>query len=467
MPHIGLQNFASVLTPCLVKIFRLCLSTPTFPSCWKYAYIQPIHKKDDRSKPLNYRPIALLSCLSKAFETILKRKILNYLSASNLLSDRQYEFRKGRSTGGLLAFLTNPWSSSFSRFRETFAVALGMSKAFDRVWHKSLLTKLPSFGFYPSLCPFISSFLSVQSIFAIVDGHPFTSKPINSGVPLALSPTLFLLFMNDLSITNCPLHPYADDSTLHYSTSFNRRPTQQQLQSSRLDATRRLTPDLSIVSEWGKRNLVSFNASETHFLHLSTRQTLPEIPLLFFESAHLFPPTINIFGISLTSKLNWKFQISSITKSASSRLGVLWRLRQFCSPHKLLSTYKGRVRPRMEYASHVWGGSSHCNLFDRVKSKAFRLISSPLTDCAQFLKSRRNVASLSIFYHYFHVYCSSELATRMPPLLQRPHCTRLYRRSFPCCPNFSCKSEPASLFFHSFYWSALEPPSYVCISPFL
>ncbi len=61
----------------------------------------------------------------------------------------------------------------------------------------------------------------------MVDGHCSKPKPISSGVPQGsvLSLTLFLLFINDLlSKTNCPIHSYADDSTLHYSFFFNDRP---------------------------------------------------------------------------------------------------------------------------------------------------------------------------------------------------------------------------------------------------
>ncbi len=182
-----------MLTPCLVKLFRLCLSTSTFPSWWKYTYVQPVPKRGDHSNPSNYLPIVSISCLSKAFETILNGKFLKHLSSFNFLSDRQYGFRKGRSTGDLLAFLTDSWSSFLSRFGETFAVALGISKSFGRVWHKALLSKLPSYGFYPALCSFLSSFLSGHSIAAVVDGHCSTSKPINSGVPQGsvLSPTLY------------------------------------------------------------------------------------------------------------------------------------------------------------------------------------------------------------------------------------------------------------------------------------
>ncbi len=161
VPPIVLKNCSSVLSPCLVSLFRLCLSKSIFPSCWKYAYTQPVPKKGDCSNPSNYRPIALLSCLSKAFETIFNKWFLKHLSTFNLLSDHQYGFRKERSTGDLLAFLTDSWSSSLSRFGEIFSVALDISKAFDRVWHKYLLSKLPSHRFYPSLCTLsLASFLA-------------------------------------------------------------------------------------------------------------------------------------------------------------------------------------------------------------------------------------------------------------------------------------------------------------------
>ena len=89
LPPIVLRNCASVLAPCLVKLFQLCLSTSTFPSCWKFAYIQPVPKKGDRSNPSNYRPIALISCLSKVLNLFSTRRFLNtyyftifYLTAS-------------------------------------------------------------------------------------------------------------------------------------------------------------------------------------------------------------------------------------------------------------------------------------------------------------------------------------------------------------------------------------------------
>ena len=74
-------------------------------------------------------------------------------------------------------------------------------------------------------------------------------------------------------------------------------------------------------------------------------------------------------------------------------------------------------------SAHVWsmalmsgGDLTHTVLLNRMESKAFQLISSPLTDCLDSLSHFHNVASLSIFYHYFHADCSlNMLSACLPP----------------------------------------------------
>src|ERR1700755_3610084 len=147
IPPRVLRECASELAPPLVQLYSLCLNTNIFPQCWKRALIQPIPKKGSRSDTSNYRTIPLTCILSKIFETPLNSHFLDHLENHSLLSDHQYGFRRSRSTGDILSYLTDLWSSALRDFGESCVVALDISKAFDRVWHASLLAKLPSFGF--------------------------------------------------------------------------------------------------------------------------------------------------------------------------------------------------------------------------------------------------------------------------------------------------------------------------------
>ena len=251
--------------------------------------------------------------------------------ANGLLSDHQYGFRKARSTGDLLSYLTDLWSSSLRDYGETFIIALDISKAFDRVWHKALLAKLPAYGFTPSLCNLIKSYLSNRFISVVVDGATSDPFPVFSGVPQGsvLSPTLFLLFINDLlSSTSSLIHAFADDSTLHISSAFDSPCSLADRTDSQTLMASTVNSDLESISEWGAQNLVTFNASKTQFLPVSL-STNPSDPQVLFNGNLIEPlSSINILGVQITSSLSWKAHIDQIAKSASRKLGVLFRCRR-------------------------------------------------------------------------------------------------------------------------------------------
>ena len=116
----------------------------------------------------------------------------------------------------------------------------------------------------------------------------------------------------------------------------------------------------------------------------------------------------------------WRNYIVQIAKAASQKLGKLFCCRKYFTSSQHFKLYVGLIHPRLEYCSHIWGGSSFTSLLDRVESKAIRLINdSTLTDSLDSLSLRRKLASLSLFYKYFNGRCSVELAGCVPPLLRR------------------------------------------------
>ena len=146
VPAIVLKKCALELAPVLSRLYHVSLIAGRCPSSWKVAHIIPVPKKGDKSDPLNYRPIAITSIIGKVFERLLSEALISHLDSNNLLSDQQYGFRRARSTGDLLAYVTHLWSSSLDKFGESTAVALDISKAFDRVWHSALFNKLHALG---------------------------------------------------------------------------------------------------------------------------------------------------------------------------------------------------------------------------------------------------------------------------------------------------------------------------------
>ena len=90
----------------------------------------------------------------------------------------------------------------------------------------------------------------------------------------------------------------------------------------------------------------------------------------------------NILGLQISSSLSWRDYIVQIAKSASKKLGVLFRCKQYFNAAQLFKLYTGFIRPCLEYCSHIWGSSPYTSLLDRIESKAIRLIGDPsLTLC--------------------------------------------------------------------------------------
>ena len=93
-PHI-LKQCATQLSPSLANLFTFSMGIDKVPSQWKASNVVPIHKKADKSNIENYRPISLLSCVSKIMERCIFTHMYPLVESS--LPEAQHGFMKHKS----------------------------------------------------------------------------------------------------------------------------------------------------------------------------------------------------------------------------------------------------------------------------------------------------------------------------------------------------------------------------------
>ena len=200
--NIVLKSCASSLCNPLTTLFQRSLSEGVLPSEWKLAEVTAIYKhKGNRNDPNNYRPISLTSSICKIMERIVNNALLKHLTTNNLITANQFGFLPKHSTTDQLAYLLHELHQSISQKKITIACFLDLAAAFDTVPHAAILHKLPSYGIRGHLLRWIANFLKDRNQFVSINGHHSPTSPVRSGVPQGsvVAPTLFIIFMNDLS----------------------------------------------------------------------------------------------------------------------------------------------------------------------------------------------------------------------------------------------------------------------------
>ena len=217
IPVVVLKNCEPELSYILSKLFNICLKESCFPDCWKVSLVVP-KNAGERSAAKKYRPVSLLSVVSKVFEKLVNNRIVDHLENCGLFSDFQYGFRSSRSTAELVTVVSDRIARAFNRAGATRALVLDISKACDRDWHACLLHKLKSYRISGQIFGLISSFLSNRWFRVVLDEKSLQEYPVNAGAPqgLILGPTLSLLYINDLpDDVICNIAIYADNTTVY------------------------------------------------------------------------------------------------------------------------------------------------------------------------------------------------------------------------------------------------------------
>ena len=211
------------------------------------------------------------------------------------------------STTHQLVYLYHVLGEALDNNKKVRVVFSDISKAFDRVWHAGLLTKLSSFGITGQLNNWFSNYLSGRAQRVVLGREQSVLMPIKAGVPQGsvLEPILFLVYINDIADElECRVSLFADDNILYIFADMVD------------ECANVLNRDLEEMENWAYTWLVTFDAKKTCDMPLSL-QTRTNIKTVN-SHCHL--------GLTLTSNLKWSAHINNICIKANKRLAILNKL---------------------------------------------------------------------------------------------------------------------------------------------
>lgn len=376
IPQKLLKDSAVVVTPFLNLIFNLSLSEGEFPSDWKNARVSPIFKSGDREECGNYRPISILSAISKIFERIVFEQINQYLITNQILTQYQSGFRKGYSTYSSLLKTTNEWLVNMDKGLINGVVFLDLKKAFDTVDHEIMIKKLEFYGIRNTALRWFISYLSHRKQVCKVGVSISESEQITTGVPQGsnLGPLLFLLYINDLPNCLDSSVPalFADDTNLSISGATT------------CEIEEKLEIDLNNVHQWLLVNKLTLNEKKTEYMLIGSGQRLSQInaePSLTIGSESIKRvSTTKTLGVIIDECLTWKDHIEKVAKKASKGIGMLRRSKDLLDKNTLKTIYSAFVLPHFDYCALVWDNCSKTlqNKLQKLQNKAGRIITG---DC--------------------------------------------------------------------------------------
>ena len=372
--HPGfMQELSAELCIPLTMIFEKSIESAQLPDQWKVASVSAIFKKGNKKLASNYRPVSITSIVCRTFEKIIRDHIVSFLMEHGLLSNFKFGFMKGRSTTLQLLNILNDWTHSMENKNVTDCVYMDYQKAFDKVPHGRLLTKLKAYNLCSEVISWIKEYLTDKSQCVEVNGTVITGKfcfgvpsniqsiylcveingkasewlPVTSGIPQGsvLGPLLFLIYINDL-LDNIisEVYMYADDTKLYREIKT-------------IEDQRILQKDLDTLTKWSEIWLLKFHPEKCFNLTIGIREGEESSYHMMIDNVkHEMTKIEEIkdIGVIMDSNLKFEKHINVKIVTANKILGIIRRTYMFLNKEIFLPLYKALVRSHFDYAMSIW-----------------------------------------------------------------------------------------------------------------
>ncbi|GFT88187.1 probable RNA-directed DNA polymerase from transposon BS [Trichonephila clavipes] len=382
------KNFPIKIIMILTYLINKILFLRHFPNNWKNATVFPIKKPNKNAHfPDSYRPISLLSILSKITEYVILNRLKSFTNDNNFINPNQYGFTRNLSTYHPLLGLTEKITAGFQRGRSTGAVFLDI---------KRLLTGSGTFQ-------------------VRVNDTLSSSLSISYGVPQGslLGPLLFNIYINDI-----PTHPqtstniYADD-TVTLATYKNHN-----------TITIALNNHLKLLETFFDTWKIKINIDKTVAVLFTNRKTQPTPPTLYSTQLQWSQST-KYLGLTLDKKLTWKQHIiqtrDKFRRAQRAIFPLIGRNSELNLYNKLL-LYTAVLRPILTYGSPVWGYAANSNI--KILEVAQNSLIRNIVKANRYARNSKIYEDIKIspFKAYIQKLAISFLIVYLIPIMQMLKC---------------------------------------------
>ena len=338
----------------LSMIFNQSLQNGEFPNDMKLADVVPLYKGKEHYLESNYRPISLLTTISKILEKVVYKRVYKFLTESSQLYDNQYGFRSNHSCEHAISQTVGNLLKNLENKKNSVCVLLDLSKAFDTIEHSIMLEKLDLYGIRGTALSWFRSYLSdrhlrvkCRTTSCGIDtlSDEFTVK---YGTPQGscLGPLIFLIFVNDLHLhlLDAECVQFVDDTTLifaHRNLKYLRFCVEQ---------------ELCRIRDWFHANKLTLNIEKSSYLlfvvdkltHVNFKLSLDGLEI----------PRVNharFLGTWLDDRLSWDTHVSKLMAKLKCSIGMLQRSKTLLNSSAKRLLYFGQIHSNLCYCLGVWG----------------------------------------------------------------------------------------------------------------
>ena len=336
----GIENLIAPLT----SLFKLIYETRTIPDQWKIAKVSPIPKKGQKNEICNYRPISNLCSISKVFEKLILKRIIDLQDSNkvDLTGDQQHGFKKNKSTATAGLLLQSIIATHVDKNEFVAMASLDLSAAFDMVNTTLLLKRLVIIGLPTDVVELIKIWLVDRSFYVSVDGKNSKLLDLVCGTVQGsiLGPILYAMYVSPLfdlhNLTN-----FADDN---FIIRWNK---------SRTELGVDLVRSLEAISVWLRGSGLAVNESKTELCQFH-RLDQPCLTINLFNSEIKSKSTMNVLGVVFDSKLQWSAQVANAILKANRSLCAIKQIKRYFKKDELRTLLTANFYSILYYNSEIW-----------------------------------------------------------------------------------------------------------------